>query len=38
MEERARSTGGRFRLETAPGRGTTIVAELALADAPSAEG
>ena len=37
MEERARSTGGRFRLETAPGRGTTIVAELALADALSAE-
>jgi signal transduction histidine kinase len=32
MEERARSTGGRFRVHSAPGRGTTVVAELALAD------
>jgi signal transduction histidine kinase len=32
MEERARSTGGRFRVHSAPGRGTTVIAELAVVD------
>lgn len=38
MEERARSTGGRFVLQAAPGQGTTVVAELALADSPGGDG
>ena len=31
MEERARSTGGRLCVRSAPGRGTTVVAELPIA-------
>jgi PAS domain S-box-containing protein len=38
MEERARSTGGRFRLESAPGSGTKVFAELALTDPAGGDG
>jgi PAS domain S-box-containing protein len=34
MEERARSTGGRLWLRSAPGHGTTVVAELPLTSGP----
>jgi len=32
MEERVRRLGGKLRIETSPGRGTAIVAELPLAE------
>jgi PAS domain S-box-containing protein len=35
MEERARSTGGHFRLRSRPGQGTTVIAELALTEPAS---
>lgn len=35
MEERARATGGRLRVESHPDRGTRVVAELAVGDRPS---
>lgn len=35
MEERARATGGRLRVEPHPDRGARVVAELAVGDRPS---
>lgn len=37
MEEGARSTGGRLRVESRPGAGSSIVAELPLVDTPGPE-
>jgi signal transduction histidine kinase len=37
MEERVRSLGGRLRIESQPGRGTTIMAELPLAETLATE-
>lgn len=38
MRERADAIGGRLRLDTAPGRGTTLVVTLPLASAPRGDG
>ncbi len=37
MEERVRRLGGRFRIESQPGRGTTVAAELPLAEMKQSE-